>query len=193
MKIISTIAIAVLASSAIAAETNKSPVPTTEPNKAQQNYEKRVDKKERATSKSTATWISKLDVATVGVLKTQELDSRSQWGTGVDVGVGLNTFVALHASLLTYEGYDEWRGGSIDEVSLGIQASLSRFSTESFLPYVIAGGVHSFEPDDFGLSLGAGAKVQFNEYWAIGGDYSVRAWFNGPEDGLARLYLQYSF
>jgi hypothetical protein len=141
----------------------------------------------------TATWISRLSAAQVGALKTQELTGESQWGAGADVGVGLNKFVSLHASVLSFEGEDEWRGGVIDEASLGIQASLSRFSTESFLPYVVAGGVRSFDAEDWAMSIGIGALIQYNNRISIGGDYSVRAWFNEPEDSLARIYLQYSF
>lgn len=175
MKTLITLLVAtVLAVPVLSAETNKVTLPET--------------------AKATATWISKLDVATVGALKTEEINGESQWGAGVDAGVGLNKFVSLHASALTYEGDDEWRGGAIDEASLGVQASLSRFSTESFLPYVAANGVRSFgDSEDWAISLGLGAKLQYNEHFAVGGDYSIRAWFDGPEDSLARLYLQYSF
>lgn len=184
--IITLTAVAFLAFPVLAADMKRTPslkdTPNAEPSK------------DKATAKSTATWISKIDVAVGGAVKTEEIDGESQFGTLVDVGVGVNKFVSIHASALTYEGDDEWRGGSIDEVSLGVQASLSRFSTESFLPYVIANGVRSFgDSEDWAISLGLGAKIQFNDYLALGGDYNLRAWFNGPEDSLARLYLQYSF
>lgn len=146
-----------------------------------------------ADAKTTATWISSLSVAPVGALKTAEITGSSQWGAGVDVGIGLNKFVSLHVVNLAYESDNLWGGEAIDETAVNVEAKLSRFSTESFAPYFLGGVIHSWERDDWGFSAGLGAKIQFNKHLALGADYSVRAFFDDPEDSLARVFLQGSF
>ncbi len=148
---------------------------------------------EAGNAKATASWISAISVAPVGALKTAEINGESQWGAGVDVGLTLNKFVSLHVVNLAYESDNEWRGGTVDETAVNVEAKLSKFSTESFSPYFIGGGVRSWEHEDWGFTAGLGVKLQFTKNFSLGGDYSLRAWFDGPEDSLARGYLQLTF
>src|SRR5262245_35239574 len=79
-------------------------------------------------AKAKAKWIDSISVDTVGALKTEEINNESQWGAGVDVGVGINKYVTLHAVSLAYESDNEWRGGAVDESGLLVEAKLTRFS-----------------------------------------------------------------
>ncbi len=135
-------------------------------------------------------WISSLSVSPVGAIRTAEIFKGSDWGAGVDIGVPLNKNVSLHLVNLAYEDSD-WRSSAIDDTGLHFEARL--FNKDSLSVYGIGGGARSWSNDDWAFSAGLGARLKLGRNVSLGGDYSLRAWFDSEEDALTRFYLQFSF
>lgn len=162
-------------------------------------------------------FVSRLSFAPVGVIKTEDLDGRSQWGAGLQVGYDINPFVAIQFRALSFEGdgksstaapstderahssaysgEDDWGGRLVDEIGILVPARISRFSNESFSLLVIPSGNYDLNTDDYGVGVGLGAELKFNEHVSLSGSYSVRAWFHKPThvDGLAALQVNIGF
>ena len=137
-------------------------------------------------------FIDSFTAAPVAALKTADLKGESTFGTGVDLGVGINKFVSIHVTGLTYET-DDWRSSAIDESEAYVSADLTRFAKDAFIVSLKGGAVTDWNEGDYGLGVGVGARIQFTQSLSLGADYTVRAWFDGPsnKDSLARLFFQY--
>lgn len=149
-----------------------------------------------ADCKKLAGFIDSFTAAPVAALRTDGLNGQSDFGAGVDLGVGVNKFVSLHATALTYEN-ENWRSAAVDESELYVRADLTKFSTDSFIPYFKGGGQADWNHGDFGLGVGVGARIPFtkSQVVSLGGDYSIRAWFSrtsgSNKDSMARVFLEF--
>lgn len=139
---------------------------------------------------STAKFVDSIKVAPNAVLKTAGLNGESTFGAGLDLGANVNKSVGLHITAVTFETGD-WRNSSVDESEAYCSADLTKFSTETFVPYFKGGGVADWNDCDFGLTVGGGARLQFNKRVALFGDYTLRAWLTEGrgKDGVARVGL----
>lgn len=139
--------------------------------------------------------IGEIQIAPVAALRTDGLNGQSDFGAGLDLGIGVNKFVSLHATALAYETED-WRSATVDESEFYVRADLTKFSFEKFIPYFKGGGQVDWNEGDFGLGVGGGARIPFTkkQVFALGGDYTVRAWFSragkSSKDSVARAYLE---
>lgn len=155
----------------------------------------------------TAKWIDSWSVAPVGAIKTADIDGESQYGAGIDVGVGINPFVSLHAVALSFEGIgqsteiikhgeghktittgeDRWGGRLVDELDIQVDSKIARFSNESFSLHVRGGGQYDFNDENYGVNVGLLLQLDFNKHVAIAGGYDIRTWFKGQTkaDSLA--------
>jgi hypothetical protein len=131
-------------------------------------------------------------VAPIGAIRTADITGASEWGAGLDVGYKVNPFVSLHVANLTFEG-DSWGGLLVDETDLYAKAKFTKFSTDSFTLFGIAGGQRDWVEEDWGFGVGLGASLNFNKHVSLSVDYSLRAWFNRDKDSLARVALNFSF
>lgn len=149
-----------------------------------------------ADGKKFAGFIDSFTAAPVSALRTDGLSGPSDFGAGLDIGVGVNKFVSIHATALTYEN-DGWRSSVVDESELYVRADLTKFSTDSFIPFFKGGGQADWNNGDFGLGAGGGARIPFTkkQIVSLAGDYTIRAWFSrasrSNKDSLARLYLEF--
>ena len=172
-------------------------------------------------AKESAKWIDSISVAPVGVIKTAHLDGPSQWGAGLDLGVGINPFVSLHVINLSFEGdaeakaqgtkpkvqgkkgtggtsaggEDSWGGLLVDETDLQIDAKISRFSNESFSLHLVSGGQYDWNSKDYGINAGLRVELAFNKTVSVSAGYSIRTWFKGETrvDSLASAQVSISF
>lgn len=170
--------------------------------------------------KAESSWINSVSVAPVGAIKTQNIDSKSQWGAGVDLSYAVNPYVSIHVLNLGFEGYGQstepvtkdgkhtgdtittgeepWHGPAVDETDVLVKANISTFSTEKFKPYFIGGGLYDWNLNSFGFSAGLGVELYFNRSFSIAGDYSLRAMFKddaygSSKNSLGTLKLVYTF
>lgn len=144
-------------------------------------------------SKSAVAFVDSITVAPVAALKTAGLNGQSTFGAGLDLGVGVNKFVSIHVTGLAYET-DNWRSSTIDESEAYVSADLTKFAKDSFIVSIKGGAVADWNDGDYGLAVGAGARLQLSKSLSIGSDYSVRAWLAKREkDSLARLFVAYKF
>lgn len=137
-------------------------------------------------------FVDSITVSPYGVVRWPNVTDAPEYGAGLDVGVKVNSFVAVHVLNTAYHA-DNWGGSAIDETSLLVSADITKFKTESFTPYFIGGGSRDWERSDWGFQAGLGARINFNKHVSVGADYSLRAWFNNDKDGVLRGYLQASF
>lgn len=141
----------------------------------------------------TARWIDSITAAPVAVLKTADIDGASTLGAGVDLGVGLNKFVSLHATAIAFED-NHWRGSTVDESELYGKATFARYKNESFTLYGKGGAVRDWGQDLWGFGVGLGAELKFNKRVSLAADYTLRAWFKERDkDSLARALVNISF
>lgn len=146
-----------------------------------------------ADSKSTAKWIDSITVAPVGVVQTDGIDGASTFGAGVDAGVGINKYASIHVAGYGYET-DAWRGGVVDEVEAYGKANFASFYEQVLVLTGKGGVVWDTLLDDYAISVGAGCDLNFSKRFAVGADYSIRAWFNEREkDSLLRFFAQLKF
>ena len=144
-------------------------------------------------AKSAVSFVDSITIAPVAALKTAGLNGQSTFGTGLDLGVGVNKFVSVHVTGLAYEA-DNWRSSTIDESEAYVSADLTKFAKDSFIVSLKGGAVTDWNDGDYGLSVGAGARLQLSKSLSIGSDYSIRAWFaERGKDSLARLFVAYKF
>jgi opacity protein-like surface antigen len=157
-----------------------------------------------AAPSATASWINSITVAPVGAIRTIDLNGRSEWGAGLDLGVKVNPFVSIHVVNLAFEGPGQntqevktketfgtrttgpnsWAGSAIDETDVLLKARINKFSNESVSLYGIGGGLHTWEKNDrWGLSVGAGLEYRFNKNFGLGADYSVRMYNEADAKG----------
>lgn len=140
-----------------------------------------------------AKFIDSFTVAPVAALKTQGLNGPSTFGTGLDLGVGINKFVSVHVTGLAYET-DNWRSSTVDESEAYVSADLTKFANDTFIVSLKGGAVTDWNEGDYGLAVGLGARIQLSKALSIGSDYSIRAWFAEREkDSLGRLFVSYKF
>lgn len=159
-----------------------------------------------------ARWIDSITVAPVGAIRAIDLNGRSEYGAGVDLGVRVNPFVSIHVVNLAFEGPGQtvqddgrttgpnsWGGTAVDETDILVRAIISPFSSEKISVYALAGGVHTWGEDQrWGLSAGGGVELRLNKTFSVAGDYSVRMFSeadaNGSSlDGLARVLVNLRF
>lgn len=163
------------------------------------------------TATPVARWIDSITVAPVGAIRTIDLNGRSEWGAGLDLGVQVNPFVSIHVVNLAFEGPGQtiegsrttgpnsWGGTAVDETDILVRAIISPFSSEKLSVYALAGGVHTWgENQRWGLSAGGGVELRLNKTFSVAGDYSVRMFSeadkNGSSlDGLVRALVNISF
>jgi hypothetical protein len=152
----------------------------------------------------------------VGAIRTIDLNGRSEWGAGLDLGVKVNPFVSIHVVNLAFEGPGQsvidmgkggsattgpnsWGGTAVDETDILVKAIISPMSTDRVFVYALAGGVHTWgEEQRWGLSAGGGVELKLNKTFSVAGDYSVRM-FSSPAsdgsslDGLTRALINIRF
>lgn len=146
-----------------------------------------------ADGSKTAKWIDSITVAPVAVIQTEGIDGASTFGAGVDAGVGINKYASIHVAGYGYET-DSWRGGVVDEVEAYGKANFASFYEQVLVLTGKGGVVWDTLLDDYAISVGAGCDLNFSKRFAVGADYSIRAWFNEREkDSLLRFFGQLKF
>lgn len=143
--------------------------------------------------KKKESYIENFSIAPVAALKTVDLNGKSTFGVGADVGIGINKFVSIHGAAYGFEDPDNWRGGVVDEGELYGRANFVRFAQESFTFFGKGGLNYDFGREDLGFGVGAGLELKFNEYLAAGVDYTIRAHFDSDKDSLARVFISGTF
>lgn len=140
-----------------------------------------------------ASILDEITVAPVAALKTENITGASTFGAGLDLGVGINKFVSIHAASLAYES-DGWRSSTIDETELYGRANFVKFAQEKFVFYGKGGVVRDWNDEAWATSVGLGVDLRVTKNVALGADYSIRAWFSDREkDSLARALVSISF
>lgn len=146
-----------------------------------------------ADTQGFARYMDSFTVAPVVAIQTAGIIGESQLGAGLDLGVGVNKFVSIHATALTYEN-ENWKNGVVDESELYGKAKFVSYAKEAFSVYGKGGVVRQWTEDDWGFGVGLGSELRFNKNVSLAADYTIRAWFNGSEkDSLARLLVNFSF
>lgn len=142
---------------------------------------------------ATAKWIDSITVAPVAVLQSEGINGTSTFGTGLDLGIGINKYVSIHGAAYGFET-DAWRGGVVDEAEIYGKAKFASFYKQALTLTGKGGAVYDPAGEDYAIAVGAGLDLAINETWTLGADYSIRAWFNGREkDSLLRGFVQLSF
>jgi len=138
-------------------------------------------------------WIDSITVAPVAAIQTEGINGASTFGAGADLGVGINKHVSIHVAGYGYET-DSWGGGAVDELEAYVKANLASFSKQVVVVTAKGGAVWDTLLDDYAMSVGAGVDLNINKRFALGADYSVRAWFNERDkDSLLRFFGQVKF
>lgn len=147
----------------------------------------------RAADSKAVKWIDSITIAPVGVVQTEGIDGASTFGAGLDAGLGINKYVSVHVAGYGYETED-WGGGAIDELESYVKANLASFSKQVVVVTAKAGAVWDTALDDYAMSVGAGLDVNISKRFALGADYSIRAWLNERDkDSLLRFFGQLKF
>ena len=137
--------------------------------------------------------LDEITVAPVAALKSEGITGASTFGAGLDLGVGINKFVSIHAASLAYES-DGWRSSTIDESEIYGRANFVKFAQEKFVLYGKGGVVRDWNDEAWATSVGLGVDLRVTKNVALGVDYSIRAWFSDREkDSLARALVSISF
>jgi opacity protein-like surface antigen len=138
--------------------------------------------------------LGKLTVAPFASLKGAEITGDNTLGAGLDAGLGVNDFVSIHIANITLE-LNGWRSSVVDETEAYGRADFSPLKDISFVLYGKGGATRNWNNDAWALGVGVGAQYSFTKNVGIGADYTINAWFNGPEDksSLARAFFQLSF
>lgn len=141
----------------------------------------------------TAKWIDSITVAPVAVIQTEGIDGASTFGAGADIGVGINKYVSIHAAGYGYET-DSWGGGAVDELEAYGKAEFASFYKQVLVFTGKGGLVWDTLIDDYAISVGIGGDLNISKRFALGADYSIRAWFNEREkDSLLRFFGTFQF
>jgi len=138
--------------------------------------------------------LGKLTVAPFVALKGAEITGEHSLGAGLDVGLGVNEFVSIHIANSTLE-LNSWRSSVVDETEVYGRADFTPFKTTPFVVYGKGGVTRNWDNEAWALGVGVGAQYNFTKNVSVGSDYTVNAWFNGPENksSLARAFVQLSF
>lgn len=150
-----------------------------------------ADTNKAATATTVTSWIDHIAVAPLGAVRTSDLNGRSEWGAGLDLGVGVNPFVSIHVVNLAFEGPGQtvhsdgfgkdkkkggkpkggdgsfttgpnsWGGTAVDETDILCKAIISPWSTEKFSIYGVGGGLHTWGENQR-WGLSAGAGVELH-------------------------------
>jgi hypothetical protein len=144
-------------------------------------------------STRAASILDEITVAPVAALKSEGITGASTFGAGLDLGVGINKFVSIHAASLAYES-DGWRSSTIDESEIYGRANFVKFASEKLVLYGKGGVVRDWNDEAWATSVGLGAELKLSKNIAVGADYSIRAWFSDRDkDSLARALVSVSF
>lgn len=147
----------------------------------------------RKTHGAEPSFLDNVTLSPVAAIRTADIDGRSTFGAGADLGLGLNKFVSLHVVNLAFEKPDQWAGSVVDETDIYAKAKFTKFSNDTVTLYGIAGGQRDWHTEDWGFGVGLGASLNFSKRVSLSADYSLRAWFNRDKDSLARALLNISF
>lgn len=136
---------------------------------------------------------AQLSVETLGVIRHKNITQGPAYGAGVDIGYKFNKYVSGHVRAVAYEEND-WGGSVIDEGSLLVRATLLRSENNAFSLYAIGGGDRSFGViEDWGFSVGLGARLTLYKQLHIGADSRVRAWIKQEKDLVSSAFIGLSF
>lgn len=140
-----------------------------------------------------ASILDSITVAPVAAITQAGLTGAGVFSTGLDVGVGINKFVSIHATAMASEA-GEWGGSVIDESEFYGKATFARFAKDTFTLYGKGGAVRDWGEDLWGFGVGAGAELRVHKNVSLAADYTVRAWFAEREkDGQIRALVNLSF
>lgn len=140
-----------------------------------------------------ASILDEITVAPVAAIKSEGITGASTFGAGLDLGVGINKFVSIHAASLAFES-DSWRSSTIDESEIYGRANFVKFAKEKFVFYGKGGVVRDWNDEAWATSVGLGADLRVAKNVALAADYSIRAWFSDREkNSLARALISISF
>ena len=145
-----------------------------------------------ADAETTARFIDKITVAPVAALKTVNISGEKSFGAGLDLGFSINDFVSLHGSAIGFED-NSWRGRVVDESEFYAKADFAKFKNESFVLYGKGGVVRDWEQERWGLGVGLGGELKFTKNISLAADYTIRPYFAGEKDSLARALVNLSF
>lgn len=137
--------------------------------------------------------LDEITVAPVAALTYPDITGSPTFSTGVDLGVGINKFVSIHATAMASEAED-WGGSVIDESELYGKAMFAKFAKETFTLYGKGGVVRDWGESLWGFGVGAGVELRLSKRVSLAGDYTIRAWFDDREkDGQVRALLNFKF
>ena len=140
-----------------------------------------------------SSFLDYVTVAPVAAITQPGLTGAGVFSTGLDLGVGVNKFVSIHATAMASES-DNWGGSVIDESEFYGKATFARFAKETFTLYGKGGAVRNWGRDLWGFGVGAGAELRLSKNVSLAADYTIRAWFHEQDyDGQIRGLVNIRF
>lgn len=133
-----------------------------------------------------------ISVETLGAVRHINIHDGVDYGAGVDLGLKLNSFVTGHVRALAYES-DNWRGSTIDEGSLLIEARLLTSANKKLSLSAVGGVTRDFGVDDWGFGVGPRLTVQLTPNIGLVGESQIRAWFDREKDLITTFGIQFTF
>lgn len=140
-----------------------------------------------------ASYLDNISVSPYAAVTHHNITDGESYGAGVDIGLGINKFVSLHALAIGYSDND-WRGNAVDEASLLCKARLVRNASETLSLYGIGGADRDFATADWAIGVGLGVELRLAKHVSLFGDSRVRAWFSERKEDLqTRAGINFSF
>jgi hypothetical protein len=134
----------------------------------------------------------RMSVETLAAIRSVNIGDGEQYGAGLGLGYKFNSYVTGWARALAYET-DNWRGSTIDEASLLVEARLFNSGNGSFRLAAIGGADRDFDAQDWGFSVGLRAGLSLTPNLGLVAESRIRAWFDQEKDLISTAGLAFSF
>lgn len=141
---------------------------------------------------AAGSYLDNISVSPYAAVTHHNITDGESWGAGLDVGLGINPYVSIHALNVTYSDND-WRSSAIDETSVLVKARLIRNASETLSLYGLAGGDRQWTSDDWAFGAGLGIELRVSKHVSVTADTRIRSWFNAEEDLQTRAALNIRF
>lgn len=150
-----------------------------------------------AKTHAATSFLDNISVSPYAAVQHQNITDGQNYGAGLDIGLGINKFVSIHALNTAYQTED-WGNSAIDETSLLGRFRLVHNASETLSLYGLAGGDRNWNTDSWAFGAGLGVELRVSKHVSLFGDSRIRAWFKdhndtGAKDLQTRAGLQFSF
>lgn len=126
-------------------------------------------------------FLSNISVSPFGTIVHDGIGDGESYGAGLALSYGVNPFVSVELSAVTYSDND-WRDEAIDESALLVKARLLKDESGKLSLYAIAGADRDWGREEWALSGGIGVQFTVHQNVSIFVDSRVRAWM-ANDDG----------